>query len=334
MSDAPKNDIAVRQSSDAPIAVFGSVSGFESAVRMAKPLADSDLVPDTYRGKIQNVLVAMEMSQRTGAGIMAVMQNLHIIQGRPSWSSSFIIAALNSCGRFSPIRFRVEDLGDKEIPYEYWDGPKGQRKKMNGRVKIRDRRWVAYCRDIDTGDELEGPEVTLEMAVLEGWYTKNDSKWKTMTDLMGRYRSAAFFGRLYAPDVLMGMHDTDELADIEAVREPRDVTPPRADAGGDPLAASVKARQAAPEPEKATEAKPDPAPRRGARRKPEPAAAAEPEIEDAEIIEAEKPDPEPSKPAAEPKPADDAPVIDDAPPADDDAFPETDDGEGGDTKFF
>lgn len=321
MSETQQTALAVRSASETPIAVFGSVSGFESAVRMAKPLADSDLVPDTYRGKIQNVLVAMEMAQRTGAGIMAVMQNLHIIQGRPSWSSSFIIAALNSCGRFTPIRFRVDDLGEKEVPYEYWDGPKGQRQKKAGKVKIRDRRWVAFCRDVATGDELEGPEVTLEMAVLEGWYTKNDSKWKTMTDLMGRYRAAAFFGRLYAPDVLMGMHDTDELADIEAVREPRDITPPKGASDGDPLAASVNARRQ-PEPAPEPEAKPDPAPRRNARRKPDPEPVADAEVIEAEPVVESAPEPEP-----DPEPA--APA-DDVPPIDESDLPDADDG----TKFF
>lgn len=322
MNDIQQAPLAVRTADETPVAVFGTVSGFRSALTMAKPLADSDLVPDTYRGKVQNVLVAMEMAQRTGAGIMAVMQNLHIIQGRPSWSSSFIIAALNSCGRFSPIRFRVEDLGEKEIPYEYWDGPKGQRQKKTGKQKIRDRRWVAYCRDLATGDELEGPEVTLEMAVLEGWYTKNDSKWKTMTDLMGRYRAAAFFGRLYAPDVLMGMHDTDELADIEAVREPRDITPSKAGNDNDPLAASLRAAPA-PEPE----AKADPAPRRSPRRKPDPAP--EPEVVDAEVIPAA--DPEPEVVDADPAPIDSDPVADDAPPFDDDVPPID---EAGATSFF
>ena len=317
MSETQQSAVALRSANETPVAVFGSVSGFESAVRMAKPLADSDLVPDTYRGKIQNVLVAMEMAQRTGAGIMAVMQNLHIIQGRPSWSSSFIIAALNSCGRFTPIRFRVDDLGEKEIPYEYWDGPKGQRQKKTGKVKIRDRRWIAYCRDVATGDELEGPEVTLEMAVLEGWYTKNDSKWKTMTDLMGRYRAAAFFGRLYAPDVLMGMHDTDELADIEAVREPRDITPPKGANDGDPLAASVNARRQ-PEPAPEPEAKPDPAPRRNARRKPDPEPVPDAEVIEAEPVVESAPEPEP-----DPEPAA-------LPPMDESDLPDADDG----TKFF
>ena len=55
---------------------------------------------------------------------------------------------------------------------------------------------------------------SIAMAKAEGWSTKNGSKWKTMPELMLRYRAAAFFGRLYAPDVLSGMHSADEVEDV------------------------------------------------------------------------------------------------------------------------
>ena len=178
------------------LTAFSGVAGFEAAQRMAKALCSSDLVPEQYRGaeKIGNALIALEMSQRIGASPLAVMQNLHIIHGRPSWSSSFIIAALNSCGRFSPIRFRIEGEGDGASC----------------------RAW-AY--DKSTGEELEGPPASIAMAKAEGWSTKNGSKWKTMPELMLRYRAAAFFGRLYAPDVLSGMHSTDEIEDVRGRTE-------------------------------------------------------------------------------------------------------------------
>jgi len=35
-----------------------------------------------------------------------------------------------------------------------------------------------------------------------------------MPELMLRYRAAAFFGRLYAPEILMGMQTAEEVADI------------------------------------------------------------------------------------------------------------------------
>jgi hypothetical protein len=52
------------------------------------------------------------------------------------------------------------------------------------------------------------------MAKAEGWLDKAGSKWKTMPELMLKYRAAAFFGRLYAPEVLMGMQTSEEVIDI------------------------------------------------------------------------------------------------------------------------
>ncbi len=159
-------------------------SNFALAQRQAQAMAASNLVPEAYRNNVANCLIAMEVAHRTGSSPMLVAQNLHIIHNRPSWSSQFIIAALNSCGRFSPLRFKMTDDG-----------------------------CIAWATD-DTGEVLEGPEVTMKMAEAEGWSTKKGSKWLTMPGLMLRYRAAAFFGRLYAPDVLMGMHTVDEVEDF------------------------------------------------------------------------------------------------------------------------
>lgn len=176
-----------------------SVQGFEHAQRVAVMLAKSALVPETYRGKVENCLIAMEMANRIGASPMAVMQNLHIIQGRPSWSSPFIIASLNSCGRFHPLKFRqVGEANTDSYGYEAYTKTKA-------------------------GEEVVGPAVTWAMIKAEGWLAKNGSKWKTMPELMFRYRAAAFFGRLYAPDILMGMQTAEEVVDVapEVVEVPR-----------------------------------------------------------------------------------------------------------------
>jgi hypothetical protein len=163
------------------------LSQFEQAQRQAKALSASDLVPQQYKNNVANTLVALEIANRIGASPLMVMQNLNIIHGRPSWGSSFIIAAINGCGKFTALRF-VGDLA------------KG--------IK-------AVCQEKATGELLEGPLVTMDMAKAEGWVDKAGSKWKTMPELMMRYRAAAFFGRLYAPEITMGMHSTEEVIDIQ-----------------------------------------------------------------------------------------------------------------------
>lgn len=206
MEASQSQALAVVAPASQQITVFSSESAFVSAQRMAKALVSSDLVPEVYRGegKIGNALVALEMAQRMGASALAVMQNLHVIHGRPSWSSSFIIAAVSTCGRFSPLRFRMTGEGD-------------------------DRQCVATATDLASGEVLEGPPSSIAMAKAEGWYGKNGSKWKTMPELMLRYRAAAFFGRLYAPDILNGMQAREEIEDVIDIApersEPRNVTP-------------------------------------------------------------------------------------------------------------
>lgn len=167
---------------------FSSIQAFESAQRMANALASSALVPQAYQGNVANCIVALELAQRIGASPLMVAQNLHVINGRPSWSAQFIIAALNSCGRFSPLRFTITGQGDD---------------------------YGCFASAVDkSGEILEGPRVTIAMAKLEGWFDRKGSKWPTMKELMIRYRAAAFFGRLYAPDILMGLRSDEEERDV------------------------------------------------------------------------------------------------------------------------
>jgi len=167
-----------------------NVNTFDHAQRVAKMLSSSSLIPKEFQGNIQNTMIALEMANRIGASPLMVMQNLYIVHGKPSWSSSFIIAALNSCKRFSPLRFELSGEGDTMACF-------------------------AWAYELETKEKIMGPIVTMKMAKAEGWVEKNGSKWKTMPELMIRYRSAAFFGRLYAPEIMMGMHTRDEIIDIE-----------------------------------------------------------------------------------------------------------------------
>jgi hypothetical protein len=57
----------------------------------------------------------------------------------------------------------------------------------------------------------------MAMAKKEGWATKTGSKWITMPELMIRYRAASFWGRLYIPDLLVGIQSEEEVIDVEPV---------------------------------------------------------------------------------------------------------------------
>lgn len=212
---------------------FGNLESFELMQRAAKLLASSTLVPVAYRAEIHktdrygnitdtrqnpnalaNAVVALNMAQRMGADPLMVMQNLYIVEGRPSWSSQWIIAAINGCGRFSPLRFDIKKLGNKKIAYTQFVWENGQRKEVTKTVEVEDIVCVAWAVEKETGERIESPSVSIEMAVKEGWYTKNGSKWQTMPEVMLRYRTASFFGKLYAPELLMGLQTVEEAHDI------------------------------------------------------------------------------------------------------------------------
>ena len=74
---------------DYSLGIFGTSDNFIMAMQMAKALADSTIVPQTYQKNPSNCLIAIEQAQRMHISPLMVMQNLYPIQGRPSWSSKF-----------------------------------------------------------------------------------------------------------------------------------------------------------------------------------------------------------------------------------------------------
>jgi len=186
------------QNNQTDLSTFGNKEGFEHAMRVAKALSVSDLVPQQYKGNVSNCLIAMDISKRIGASELMVMQNLYIVHGKPAWSSQFLIATLNACKKFSPLRYEEDD-------------------KNGGRCR-------AYAVDLATGERLEGVWVTMEMAAAEKWIDKAGSKWKTMPQLMMRYRAAAFFTRQFAPEVSMGIMTSEEVIDITPIQNQKPTT--------------------------------------------------------------------------------------------------------------
>jgi hypothetical protein len=194
-TDKPQQVVAEIEHSDA-MATLATSDGFNLMQRIATALSNSTIVPKEYQGKagMPNCIVALNMANRIGADPLQVMQNLYIVHGKPSWSSQFLIATFNSCGRFSSLRFKFVGTPGKD-----------------------DYGCQAYARELATGDLLEGSLVTVATAKSEGWYTKNGSKWPNMTQQMLMYRAAAFFVRCYAPELAMGLHTREEIDDIDGV---------------------------------------------------------------------------------------------------------------------
>ena len=192
---------------------LGNKSGFEHMQRVANLFAASQLVPAAFQGNLPNCVIALEIANRIGASPFAVIQNLNIIHGRPSFSSQYMIAAINTCGRFLPLRYHLEGEGDERTCIA-WTVEKAVAKIFGD--KLGKLITLPLARGQSDVPYLEGAPVSIAMAKAEGWFGKNGSKWKTMPEMMLRYRAATFFARLYAPEITMGMRPDDEVIDIEA----------------------------------------------------------------------------------------------------------------------
>lgn len=207
---------------------FFDPTQFETMQRVCKMFASSELVPDMYKASkdnpiekaVSNCMIAIEIAQRIGASPLMIMQNMVPIYGKPSWSSKFLVATVNTCGRFNPLQYRFTEkgmLGMVDYTDYVWDNATRSKKpvvKQFDGQKIMDIECVAYTTAKGSDQVLESSPVSIRLAIQEGWYTKNGSKWQTMTKQMLMYRAASFWTSAYAPELSMGMRTVEEQQDI------------------------------------------------------------------------------------------------------------------------
>ncbi len=172
------------------ISMWADVASFEAAQRMAMLLAKSDIVPQNYKGKVADCVVAIDIANRMGLPPISVMQSSQVVYGNFSWKGSACKAMIDNCGKYKNTRYvEVGERGEDS--------------------------WGYYLEATTQNDEIiKGVTVTMKMAKDEKWYEKNGSKWKTMPELMLKYRCAAFFMRTECSGLSMGFLTVEEREDI------------------------------------------------------------------------------------------------------------------------
>jgi hypothetical protein len=192
---APRPSVAMTKRGFEPATI-------EEAYRFAQALSESGMVPDNYRGKPRDCLVALDLAARTGASWLAIMQHVYSVHGRTAMDAALVTSLVNQSGLFiDPLEYEV--VGDVKD-------------KKNFRIR-------AYATRRSTGTVLYGPWIDWELVQAEGWdkdkRTRDGngiikSKWNTMPEQMFHYRAAAWFQRRHCPEVSMGMLTTEEARDI------------------------------------------------------------------------------------------------------------------------
>lgn len=175
------------------VTMWNDVKLMQNAWKTASMLSRSALVPDNYRGNPENCLVAIDLANRQGLSPMMVMQNLYVVKGKPAWSGSFCAAAINGCGKFTPLEYVFVEEGGGGC--------------------------FALATRISNGAVCVSDTITMKMATDEGWTGKPGSKWKTMPKQMMMYRAASFFARAHCPEVLLGIQTYEEVQDTKGYEE-------------------------------------------------------------------------------------------------------------------
>lgn len=160
------------------------VKSMEAINQVAKFYAASDFVPATFKGKPENCTIAIDMATRMGMNPIMVMQQMYIVNGKPSISTQLVIAMINNCGEFEPLKFESNGKGGDDFGM---------------------RAWTVRKKDPNT--RLEGTWITMKMVKASHW----GAKWQEIPEQMFKYRAAMFWARLNAPEITMGFYSKDEV---------------------------------------------------------------------------------------------------------------------------
>lgn len=171
--------------------MWNNTKMFNLSYKLAGFLSQSDIIPQAYQGqtKVGNCLLAIDIANRMGISPIAVMQNSQVVRGKFSWSGSACKSMIDGCGRFRKTRYVEVGERDKDS-------------------------WGFYLEaETKSGEIIKGVTVTVGMARSEGWYAQNP-KWKNLTELMLKYRCAAFFMRTECASLAMGFLTAEENEDL------------------------------------------------------------------------------------------------------------------------
>lgn len=167
---------------------YGSKEAFNELYVMAQSMAKSDLIPEAYKGKVANIMLAIDTANRMGVNPLFVMEQMSIVRGKRSWSGQACSTLVNNYPKFKNVQL-------------HYIGKEGTDE------------WGAYVTAVrkDTGETVKGTTVTMKMAKGEGW--TSNTKWQNMPEQMLGYRAYTFFARLHCADALNGFMTEGEVED-------------------------------------------------------------------------------------------------------------------------
>lgn len=160
---------------------------FAEATKFAEMIAQSDFCPKEMRGKPGNVMVAMQFGAEVGLPGLQALQNIAVINGKPSIYGDAALAVIRAHPRFASIHER--DPGEALT-------------KGEGRCEIQTRDGIRVVRTFST-DEAKKANL---------W--SKPGPWSQYPGRMLQMRARSFAMRDALPEALKGLSIREEVEDF------------------------------------------------------------------------------------------------------------------------
>ena len=168
----------------------------DEAMKYAEIIAKSDLVPADYKGKPGNVLIAIQWGQEIGLKPLQALQNIAVINGRPSLWGDAVLSIVRASGLLEDFR---EDFDQATFTATCSIKRKGQPSPL--------------ARTFSKDDALKA-----------GLWDRNT--WKNYPKRMAQLRARAFALRDGFADVIKGFAIAEEQQDGGLDATTSDALPP------------------------------------------------------------------------------------------------------------
>jgi hypothetical protein len=181
----------------------------DKVMRLAEVMASGRATcPKHLQGNVGDCAAVIGQAMRWGMDHNAVAQKTHLVNGVLGYEAQLIIAVLNS-SRALATRLDFEWFGS-------WAGVNGKTDKSHERgVRV----WATMAGE--TKPRL------IEVTMAQVGDVRNSPNWAADPRQQLAYLAAKRWGRLHAPDVILGVYTPDELDDIQpsSAALPRNATP-------------------------------------------------------------------------------------------------------------
>ncbi len=178
----------------------------------------SCMLPAHLQGKPADCMAVAIQAASWGMSPFVVAQKTHLVNGTLGYEAQLVNAVISS-SRAITGRFHYRTIGD----WSKWKYKNiGSQKPKHG--GINEHGLGVQCGAILAGDE----EITWDdILYIEHIDIRNSPLWKSRPLQQMKYLAVKYWGRIYAPEVLLGVYTPDELAsEPEPVpREEKDITP-------------------------------------------------------------------------------------------------------------